>query len=89
MAAKEAAEPLEKKLNEFLDSDPSIRRDVIQMRALEAPIKLLRGEARWQVFLKMYAKEPSDRVISFMEELEEIPFEGVRVELEVNPNAML
>jgi len=89
MAAKEAAESLEKKLNEFLDSDPSIRRDVIQMRALEAPIKLLRGEARWQVFLKMYAKEPSDRVISFMEELEEIPFEGVRVELEVNPNAML
>ena len=59
------------------------------MRALEAPIKLLRGEARWQVFLKMYAREPSDRVISFMEDLEEIPFEGVRVELEVNPNAML
>ena len=59
------------------------------MRALEAPIKLLRGEARWQVFLKMYARDPSDRVISYMEELEEIPFEGVRVELEVNPNAML
>ena len=38
---------------------------------------------------EMYAKEPSDRVISHMEELEEIPFEGVRVELEVNPNAML
>lgn len=89
ISAKEAAESLEKQLNEFLNSDPAIRRDVIQMRALEAPIKLLRGEARWQVFLKMYAKEPSDRVISFMEELEEIPFEGVRVELEVNPNAML
>jgi primosomal protein N' (replication factor Y) len=89
MAAQEAASALESKLNEFLDSDPAIRRDVIQMRALEAPIKLLRGEARWQVFLKMYAREPSDRVISFMEELEEIPFEGVRVELEVNPNAML
>ena len=59
------------------------------MRALEAPLKLLRGEARWQVFLKMYAREPSDRVISYMEELEELPFEGVRVELEVNPNAML
>ncbi len=88
-AVQEAAAALEKKLNEFLDSDPAIRRDVVQMRALEAPLKLLRGEARWQVFLKMYAREPSDRVISYMEELEELPFEGVRVELEVNPNAML
>ncbi len=88
-AAQQAAQELEQKLNEFLDSDPLIRRDVIQMRALEAPLKLLRGEARWQVFLKMYAREPSDRVISHMEELEEISFEGVRVELEVNPNAML
>ena len=87
--AQQTAQELEKKLNQFLDSDPDIRRDVVQMRALEAPIKMLRGEARWQVFLKMYAKEPSDRVISHMEELEEIPFEGVRVELEVNPNAML
>ena len=76
-------------MNEYLDSDPAIRRDVVQMRALEAPIKLLRGEARWQVFLKMYAREPSDRVISYMELLEEQTFEGVRVELEVNPNAML
>ncbi|MBQ2955192.1 MAG: primosomal protein N' [Clostridia bacterium] len=89
MDAQNAAQDLEKRLNEFLDSDPTIRRDVIQMRALEAPLKLLRGEARWQVFLKMYAKEPSDRVISYMEELEEISYEKVRVELEVNPNAML
>ena len=88
-AAKEAAESLEMQMNEYLDSDPAIRRDVVQMRALEAPIKLLRGEARWQVFLKMYAREPSDRVISYMELLEEQTFEGVRVELEVNPNAML
>ncbi len=87
--AQEAAQALEVKLNEFLDSDPTIRKDVVQMRALQAPIKLLRGEARWQVFLKMYSKEPSDRVISYMEELEETSFENVHVELEVNPNAML
>ncbi len=88
-AAQEAALALEAKLNEFIDSDPAIRRDVVQMRALEAPLKILRGEMRWQVFLKMYAKDPSERVISYMETLEEISFEGVRVELEVNPNAML
>ncbi len=88
-AAQEAALALEAKLNEFIDADPAVRRDVVQMRALEAPLKILRGEMRWQVFLKMYAKNPSERVISYMESLEEISFEGVRVELEVNPNAML
>jgi len=88
-AAQDAALVLEAKLNEFIDSDPLMRRDVVQMRALEAPLKMLRGEARWQVFLKMYAREPSDRVVSHMETLEEIPFEDVRVELEVNPASML
>lgn len=88
-AVEDAALSLEAQLNEYLDSDPTLRRDVIQMRALEAPISLLRGETRWQVFLKMYAREPSEQVISHMELLEEQVFEGVRVELEVNPSTML
>ncbi len=88
-AAQETAQSLEAALNAYLDSDPVLRRDVVQMRALEAPLKLLRGEVRWQVFLKMYSREPAERVISYMETLEEETFAGVRVELEVNPNTML
>ena len=80
---------LEAQFNGLLNDRPDWRRDVIQMRALEAPLKTLRGEARWQVFLKMYARPSADEVISKMEELERQAFDGARVELEVNPNAML
>ena len=87
--AQAAAKALEARFNAILDEHPEWRRDVIQMRALEAPLKILRGEARWQVFLKMYARPSADEVISQMELLEKQEFEGARVELEVNPNAML
>ena len=87
--ARAAAKAPEGRLNELLDAHPDWRRDVVQMRALEAPLKILRGEARWQVFLKMYARDSADEVISQMELLERQSFEGARVELEVNPNAML
>ena len=87
--ARSVAKALEAQLNQMLDSRADWRRDVIQMRALEAPLKTLRGEARWQVFIKMYARSSADEVISQMELLERQPFEGARVELEVNPSAML
>ncbi|MBR4442119.1 MAG: primosomal protein N' [Clostridia bacterium] len=87
--ARTVAKALEGRMNGLLDAHPDWRRDVVQMRALEAPLKLLRGEARWQVFIKMYARECADEVVSQMELLERQAFEGARVELEVNPNAML
>ena len=88
-AAEETALMLENRLNALLDANPEWRRDTVQMRALEAPIKLLYGETRWQVFIKMYARRSSDEVIAAMEELEELPFDNVKVELQVNPVAML
>ena len=68
---------------------PAWRADTIQMRALEAPLNRLRGEARWQVFIKMYARPTADEVIAEMEQLERQESPGARVELEVNPTAML
>jgi len=82
--AKSAAEDAEKKLREFLEQDERMR-EVVQMRALEAPIKLLRGEARWQVFLKMYFKGDLDSTSAFMQRLADEPREGVRGEMEINP----
>lgn len=87
--AQKTAQALEGQLNKLLDDHPAWRADTIQMRALEAPIGLLRGEARWQVFIKMYARAEADAVISEMELLERQEFSGARVELEVNPTAML
>ena len=88
--AKSTAEALEKQLGAMFEENPALRRDVVQYRALEAPIKLLRGEVRYMVFIKMYARGASDEIVSRMEEMEAQEFEeGVRVELEVNPASMM
>ena len=88
--AKSTAEALEKRLGALFEENPALRRDVVQYRALEAPIRLLRGEVRYMVFIKMYARGASDEIVSRMEEMEAQEFEeGVRVELEVNPASMM
>ena len=86
-AAQKAAEDAETRLNAFLDGE-NRRQDVVQMRALEAPIKRLRGESRWQVFLKMYFKGDLDATAAFMQSLADEPREGIRAEMEVNPANM-
>ena len=88
--AKNTASALEKQLGAMFEENPALRRDVVQYRALEAPIKLLRGDVRYMVFIKMYARGASDEIVSRMEEMEAQEFEeGVRVELEVNPASMM
>ncbi len=84
--AQAAAEDAENRLNAFLDDGR--RQDVVQMRALEAPIRLLKGEARWQVFLKMSYKGDLDATEAFMQALADEPRDGVRAEMEVNPANM-
>lgn len=79
-----AAEADEERLNRFID-ERDMRRDVVQMRALEAPISLLRGLFRWQVFLKMYFKGDLNAVCERMSALAEQAPDGVRAELEINP----
>ena len=81
----QAAERAEKEMNEWIDASGA-RNDVVQMRALEAPIKLLRGMARWQVFLKMYFKGDLPGATRRMQALADEAESGVRAELEVNPS---
>lgn len=86
--AREAAEIAEDRLNRFIERG-RMRRDVVQMRALEAPIKLLRGQYRYQVFLKMYFKGDVDALTGEMRAAADDAPEGVRAELEVNPVNMI
>ncbi len=83
--AKAAAESAAEQLGEFLDAR-DMRRDAVQLCAAEAPIKLLRGEARWQLFLKMYFKADMEAVAGRMQALADAAPEGVRAELEINPS---
>ena len=86
--AVRAAGEVEERLNRFID-EIGERKNVVQMRAVDAPIGLLRGEARHQVFLKMYFKGDVRRITERMRVLADEPRPGVRAELEVNPINMI
>ena len=86
-AAKKAAETAETELNNFLDRGGH-RPDIVQMRALECPVKRLRGEYRYQVFLKMYFKADTRGITAKMQALADAA-EGARAELEVDPTSLL
>ena len=84
-AVRAAAQGDEARLAAFLD-DTGARRDAIQLSAAEAPIRQIRGEYRWQLLLKLYFKADLDAVEGRMQALAEAAPEGVRAELEINPN---
>jgi len=84
-AAEAAARGDEARLRAFLDQTGASR-DALQLAAVEAPIKLLRGETRWQLMLKLYFKADLEAVAGRMQALADAAPKGVRAELEVNPN---
>ena len=86
-AVRAAAEKDAAELNQWIDAN-GMRRDIVHLRATEAPIKLLRGEYRWHLFLKMYFKGDLDAVCRKMQAMAENAEEGVRAAMEVNPNNM-
>ena len=81
---RKAAEADEAEMNAWLDRQ-NTRGDVVQLRALEAPISLLRGEYRWQLFFKMYFKGDLNAACAWMRAMADAAPENVRAELEVNP----
>jgi primosomal protein N' (replication factor Y) len=86
------ARELESSFLEFLNQNEVMRRQIVQMRAMEAPLKLIRGMTRWQVFAKLYARGPSDGVLDFMAGLEEERARErgeVTVTLEISPASIL
>ena len=84
-AVKAAALADEARLRAYLD-EADARRDAIQMAAAEAPIRQIRGKYRWQLLLKLYFKADLDAIEARMQALADAAPEGVRAELEVNPN---
>ena len=79
---------LEKELSNRL-ADKKLMDDVLVIRSAEAPIKKLRGETRWQVYVKMYTRGDVETVTAEMEDLAAKGAPGARVELEVNPVNMI
>ncbi len=87
-AAKAAALADEARLREYVERIDA-ERDALQLKAVEAPIRQIRGEFRWQLLLKLYFKGDLEAVAERMQALADAAPEGVRAELEVNPNNMI
>lgn len=85
--ARDTAEKIARDLDAFLDANGH-RPDIVQMRALEAPVKRLRAQYRYQVFLKMYFKADCAAITAKMQALAEGVSQGVTAELEVNPTSL-
>ena len=87
-AVRRAAQEAEKALGTYLDQTGA-RADTVQLGAMEAPIGMIRGERRWQVLLKLYFKADLNAVAGKMQALADAAPEGVRAELEINPNSLI
>ena len=72
-------------LREYLDQIDA-HRDALQLKAAEAPIRLLRGETRWQLLLKLHFRADHSAVAARMQALADAAPEDIRAELEINPN---
>jgi len=86
--AESAAKAAEAALNDHLKAIGQAEA-ALQCRACEAPIGMLRGEFRWQLFVKLYFKADVEAVTRRMLEIAEQSPDGVRGELEVNPVNMI
>ena len=87
-AAENAAREAEKAMDAWVEAQ-GIREHILQLRAAEAPIGLLRGEYRWQLFTKLYFKADTEAVARQLRALADQAPEGVRAELEVDPVNMI
>ncbi|MBQ3079597.1 MAG: primosomal protein N' [Clostridia bacterium] len=84
----ETAVEIEKRILKALNEE-KLTESVLFMKSAEAPIKKIRGETRWQVYVKMYARGEVGRVNEIMETIAQEGAQGVRIELEVNPQSMI
>lgn len=86
-AVRACAEGDEARLRAYLEENGAPQ-DVLQLGAAQAPIRQLRGDMRWQLLLKLSFRGDMEAVAARMQALADAAPEGVRAELEINPNNM-
>ncbi|MBO4367670.1 MAG: primosomal protein N', partial [Clostridia bacterium] len=83
--AQTAVQAIETELRDWLSRHPGFEKDIIKIHTRPAPMKRLRGEFRYQVFIKIFTKGASDEILAYLEQLAAVPRDHARIDLEVNP----
>ncbi len=83
------AELLEMEIDAWFRKDAARRRQMIQVRAMEAPLSRIRDEYRHQVFVKLYAAGSAGALEYLADLARARKTPGLRVELEIDPPSFL
>ncbi|MDR1600053.1 MAG: primosomal protein N' [Oscillospiraceae bacterium] len=68
-AVRSACETDHAAMLSFLRDNQPLRRQVVHMNARPAPIERIKGQTRWQLFLKLYARGPTAALLERLREL--------------------
>jgi len=87
-AARHALQGLQSQMDAFFHRHPELRGQVLMEDAAQAPVKLMRGKFRYQLFYKLAGK-PAERTLQKLDELARIDWPRAQVYAEVNPVSMM
>ncbi len=85
---RETAMALREQMEAFFQKHPWLREQVLLEEAMEAPVKVLRGKSRYQLFYKLI-KQPAEEILQKLSELAQIEWPQTQVYAEVNPVSMM
>lgn len=83
------AQALSEQMNAFMQRHTGLARQLISMRSMEPPVRMIRKKYRWQVVVKLIDVPASDPIVEKMTELSRVEWPGAQVFLEINPSSMV
>ncbi|MCL2811299.1 MAG: primosomal protein N' [Clostridia bacterium] len=86
--ARHTLQALQGQMEAFFHRHPGLRGQVLMEEATEAPVKLIRGKFRYQLFYKLAGK-PAEETLQKLSELSRIDWQRAQVYAEVNPVSMM
>ena len=83
------AQALTEQMNAYMQRHAQLARQLISLRSMEPPIRMIRKKYRWQVVVKLIDVPASDPIVEKMTELSRVEWPGAQVFLEINPSSMV
>ena len=87
--AKQKCDELYQQVQDYLAVKPAQHKRVLIIRSDEAPIKMIRGKARYHVLLKLFEHPDTKPILDLLSELAARGDERCQVYYELNPSTLL
>ncbi len=84
-----AAEAMETEMRGYFARHEDAYRDIVQMRAMEAPVSRIKSESRAQLFLKLYNRRAIRAILDELSAIASRVKPPVFAALEINPSRMI